>query len=114
MVKVMVKTAGKIEAKTDKELVRDSNIILIGGHDNFRKKLEKEYGNIKTISPDQKKANLSCLNGADLVVFITAHINHVMWQRVKKYGNKCNLLVLNRQHNTEILVQHMADKLRIS
>ena len=114
MVKVMVKTAGNMEGKTDKELVRDSNIILIGGHDNFRKKLEKEYGNIKTISPDQKKANLSCLNGADLVVFITAHVNHIMWQRVKKYGRNSNLLVLNRQHNTSILVYKMAKRLRAS
>lgn len=66
------------------------NVVIIGGHEHWRAKMQLKWPNAKIIAPENSSAPLAHLTIADVIVFNTAILNHPLYHRAKNELKKNN------------------------
>lgn len=97
-----------------KSLLEGKNVVLVGGHDKFRRKMATLLPNLYTISPDEKHIGLTQIESADVVLFDTSYNNHAQFNRLKSSLKEQRVVFLNQgssvEQNLARVVMELSDK----
>lgn len=84
----------EVDVSTEvKELVAGKKLVLVGGHDTFRKKMSEHFDNLYTIAPEDKSVGLTQVRNADVILFDTGYNNHNQFDRLKNVITKEQVIV---------------------
>lgn len=76
-----------------KEMLANKQVVLVGGHDTFRKKMSEHFNNLYTIAPEEKNIGSTQVKQADIILFDTGYNNHSQFDRLKNIIRKEQILV---------------------
>lgn len=79
-----------------KDIFKEKQVVLVGGHDKFRKKFIAMFDGLYTISPDEKHVGLQQVKQADIVLFDTSYNNHTQFERLKSVLTNQKVIFLNQ------------------
>lgn len=93
--------------------VEKNKIVIIGGHVNWRKKLQQEYPTLILLDGTSNMFDLKLLDTADVVFLYTYNMSHKVYDRVIAYTrqNCIQLAYLPRVTNTDLLMQQISQQL---
>lgn len=93
------------------EIIREMDIVVIGGHINWRNNLKRKYGNIQIYDGHVETADLKPLEKADFVFLNVSNMSHGMYYKVMKFLREKNVPFdyLGRTVNQELYEKEMAD-----
>lgn len=83
-----------VEYEVIEENVKIPNVkaIIIGGHENWRRKLQEELPNtFRFIDGNKENFNIQILNDVDYIFFYTAYMSHGTYYKVINYCKKNNI-----------------------
>lgn len=94
-------------------ILDEKNIIIIGGHENWRKKIVSEHPNLKVFSGTTKSLDVSVIEGADAVFLVTANMAHSVYSKLIERLRKGDIPYgyLGR-FNPDLAEQEMLDQLK--
>ncbi len=73
------------------EIPANTKIFLVGGHENWRKKVKERFPTISIVDGTNKNLDVAIFSKADLVLFFTPHMSHATYEKVIGYLNKNKL-----------------------
>lgn len=93
------------------EVIKEMDIVVIGGHINWRNNLKKKYNNIQIYDGHIETADLKPLEKADFVFLNVSNMSHGMYYRVMKLLREKDIPFdyLGRTVNQELYEKEMAD-----
>lgn len=95
------------------ELIKDKKIVIIGGHENWRKKLKDIYPSINTIDGFNEGFDVKLISQADFVFLHTGYMNHGTYYRaintLRAYNIPFNYL---GRTNNELVEKEMAESIK--
>jgi hypothetical protein len=96
-----------------KDLVAGKQLVLVGGHDTFRKKMSEHFDNLYTIAPEDKSVGLTQVRNADIILFDTGYNNHNQFDRLKSVITKDQVIVfLNDITSIKRVEQELVSRLK--
>lgn len=91
---------------------KDKNIFLVGGHENWRKKVKDNYPLLTIVDGTNQNIDPDIFRNADLVLFFTPHMNHATYSKFIGYLNKnrVNYGYIS-QHNIKLFEHQLLSEL---
>lgn len=95
----------------DFEGLKDLKGLIIGGHENWQRKMKELLPSFKFIPPDALNFDVSILEGVEGIFIYTNYLNHGMYYKLINEVRKKDLPLyyLNYNVNENIVLQQIAD-----
>lgn len=92
---------------------KNKKIVIVGGHENWRKKIKERFPLIISIDGTNQNTNPDFCSGSDLVLFFTPHMNHATYYKYINYviNNNIPYGYISR-NNLDLLENQLISELR--
>lgn len=96
-----------------KDMIAGKQMVLVGGHDSFRKKMSEHFEGLYTLAPEEKNAGINQVKNAEIVLFDTGYNNHTQFERLKSVMTKEQVIVfLNDITSTKRVEQEILKRIK--
>ncbi len=66
----------------------NKKIILVGGHENWQKKVKEKYPSLTVVDGTNTNQDIRLFENSDLVLFHTPHMSHATMNKIMSHINK--------------------------
>lgn len=94
-----------------KEKFSTKQVVLVGGHDKFRKKFADAFEGLYVIAPEEKHVGLKQLEQADIILFDTSYNNHTQFERFKSVLHEQKIVFLNQGSSLPVNAERILKKI---
>lgn len=100
-----------VPKKTLSELIQGNNIVILGGHENWRTKVKEKYPQIRIIDGHALNFDINIIRNADIVLLFTGNMEHSAYYKVIDVlrSGVTDFDYLGRTINQDLLEDEMAD-----
>ena len=87
------------------ELLRGKKIIIVGGHINWRNKMQAKYPAVTLLDGHNVSLDVSMFDNANFILLNTANMSHKLYDKIIGYlrGRNLKFDYLGRSKNQELL-----------